>query len=58
MATESLRSALSEAGIVLPTLVADHASPHLGPVILGSVRADVARRLEDVIRRGGRKGEE
>ncbi|MEU6674740.1 hypothetical protein [Streptomyces sp. NPDC046925] len=53
-ATESLRAALSDAGIVLPSLGADHGSPDYGLVILGSVRADVAIRLADVIRQGGR----
>lgn len=56
-ATESLRSALSDAGIVLPSLSVDRASPNLGLVILGSVRADVAIRLAGVIRRGGRERE-
>ncbi|WP_030779628.1 hypothetical protein [Streptomyces sp. NRRL S-920] len=54
-ATEALRAALREAGIVLPSLAADHASPNLGLVTLGSVRADVALRLADTIRRGGRE---
>lgn len=58
VATESLRNALSEAGIVLPSLMADVASPNLGLVILGSVRAAVAIRLAEVIRRGGREREE
>lgn len=54
MATESLRAALSEAGLVLPSLGMDHASPALGLVILGSVRADVAIRLADHLVRGTR----
>lgn len=55
MATEALRAALSEAGIVLPSLGVDHASPGLGLVTLGTVRADVAIRLADQLRRGGRE---
>lgn len=54
-ATESLRSALSEAGIVLPSLAVDRTSPALGLVVLGSVRADVAIRLAEAIRQGGRE---
>ncbi|CAM5628424.1 hypothetical protein SALBM135S_05804 [Streptomyces alboniger] len=54
-ATETLRDALDAAGIVLPSLGADHASPVHGLVVLGSVRAEVAARLAEVIRRGGRE---
>jgi hypothetical protein len=55
-ATEALRAALDEAGIIFPSLGVDHASPDLGLVNLGRVRADVAIRLADRIRRGGREG--
>ncbi len=51
-AVEVLRAALSAAGIVLPSLGADAASPSLNLVALGRVRADTALRLADVIRRG------
>ncbi|NUV60624.1 hypothetical protein [Streptomyces sp. CAI-85] len=44
-AVESLRAALDQAGIVLPSLSADPASPSLRLVELGRVRADVALRL-------------
>ncbi|WP_306317601.1 MULTISPECIES: hypothetical protein [unclassified Streptomyces] len=54
-AAESLRSALSEAGIVLPSLSVDSASPHLRLVELGRIRADVAMRLAEVIQQGGRE---
>ncbi|MFF7542667.1 hypothetical protein ACFZCU_03375 [Streptomyces canus] len=53
MATECLRSALSQAGIVLPSLAVDAGSPTLGLVELGRVRADVAMRLAEALRRGG-----
>ncbi|MGW4457443.1 hypothetical protein ACWEJQ_14790 [Streptomyces albidoflavus] len=53
-AVDSLRSALSDAGIVLPSLAVDTASPHLGLVELGRVRADVAAQLADALRNGGR----
>ncbi|MEU9570912.1 hypothetical protein AB0D62_13630 [Streptomyces massasporeus] len=53
-AAESLRAALDEVGIVLPSLRGDAASPHLGLVALGRVRADIAMRLAEVLRRGGR----
>ncbi|MEV1079854.1 hypothetical protein AB0I98_16655 [Streptomyces sp. NPDC050211] len=52
-AVESLRAALEKAGIVLPSLAVDAASPTLGLVELGRVRADVAVRLADALRRGG-----
>ncbi|MFF0595259.1 hypothetical protein [Streptomyces antibioticus] len=45
VAVESLRVALERAGIVLPSLRADPASPSLRLVELGRVRADVALRL-------------
>lgn len=55
-AMESLREALYETGgIVLPSLSVDHASPDLRLVELGRVRADVAVRLADALRRGGRE---
>lgn len=53
-AVESLRAALAEAGIRLPSLAVDLASPHLRLVELGRVRADVAARLADALREGGR----
>ncbi|WP_406502833.1 hypothetical protein [Streptomyces sp. NBC_00212] len=51
-ATETLREALTAAGIVLPSLGTDGASPHLGLVTLGNIRADVALKLADTLRRG------
>ncbi|WP_330239172.1 hypothetical protein [Streptomyces sp. NBC_00525] len=54
-ATESLREALAAAGIVLPSLGVDIASPALRLVELGRVRADVAARLAEVLQRGGRQ---
>lgn len=55
-AMESLREALHEADrIVFPSLSVDHASPDLKLVVLGSVRADVAMRLAEALRRGGRE---
>ncbi|MGW0823689.1 hypothetical protein [Streptomyces sp. NPDC002845] len=51
-AMESLRSALDQAGIVLPSLAVDIASRALGLVELGRVRADVAMRLAHALRRG------
>jgi hypothetical protein len=44
-AVESLRAALDGAGIVLPSLAVDPATPSLALVDLGRVRADVAMRL-------------
>ncbi|GHA95653.1 hypothetical protein GCM10010330_57300 [Streptomyces tendae] len=52
MAVESLRAALDGAGIVLPSLGVDAASPSLALVDLGRVRADVALRLADALQRG------
>ncbi|MET8183728.1 hypothetical protein [Streptomyces sp. NPDC005336] len=52
-ATESLRTALSQAGIVLPSLAVDAGSPTLRLVDLGRVRADVAVRLAEALRRAG-----
>ncbi|WP_405527762.1 hypothetical protein OG592_07985 [Streptomyces avidinii] len=51
-AATELRDALSEAGIVLPSLDYDIASPALNLVVLGRVRADVAVKLAEVVRRG------
>lgn len=51
-AVETLREALTAAGIVLASLGADVASPSLNLINLGRVRADVVLRLADVIRRG------
>jgi hypothetical protein len=50
-AMESLRAALDDAGIVLPSLKVDPVSPHLKLVELGRVRADVAERLASALRR-------
>lgn len=50
-AVEVLRAALTAAGIVLPSLGADLASPALNLIALGRVRADVALRLADAVRR-------
>lgn len=49
---EILREALTAAGIVLPSPGVDEASPSLNLITLGRVRADIALRLADVIRRG------
>ncbi|MFJ9623427.1 hypothetical protein [Streptomyces sp. NPDC101181] len=54
-AMESLRAALAGAGIVLPSLAVDVASPQLRLVDLGRVRANVAVRLADALRKGGRE---
>ncbi|MCX4558113.1 hypothetical protein OHA02_18125 [Streptomyces phaeochromogenes] len=51
-AVEALREALTAAGIVLPSLGADAASPSLNLITLGRVRAEVALRLAHTIRRG------
>ncbi|MFI8529047.1 hypothetical protein ACIGMX_02170 [Streptomyces aquilus] len=51
-AVEALREALTAAGLVLPSLGADAASPSLNLINLGRVRADVALRLAEAIRRG------
>ncbi|MET9293634.1 hypothetical protein [Streptomyces sp. NPDC003077] len=51
-AADALHAALGRAGIVLPSLTADTASPDLGLVQLGRVRADVALRLAEVIEWG------
>ncbi|MFJ2158107.1 hypothetical protein [Streptomyces sp. NPDC087856] len=54
-AVETLRAALDAAGIVLPSLRADLASPGLQLVELGRVRADVAARLARALRRGAQE---
>lgn len=54
-AMESLRAALAGAGIVLPSLSVDAASPALRLVDLGRVRSDVAARLAQAIQTGDRK---
>ncbi|MDX3853363.1 hypothetical protein [Streptomyces sp. AK02-01A] len=54
-AMESLRAALADAGIVLPSMSVDAASPQLRLVELGRVRADVAARLAQALRHGGRE---
>ncbi|MFI2036128.1 hypothetical protein ACH470_15925 [Streptomyces bottropensis] len=51
-AVETLRAALSDVGLVLPSLGADPASPTLRLIELGRVRSDVAARLAEAIRRG------
>ncbi|MDV7222356.1 hypothetical protein [Streptomyces prunicolor] len=54
-AVESLRQALAEAGIVLPSLGVDFGHPGLNLVEMGRVRADMAERLAEAVRRGGRE---
>ncbi|MEV5603259.1 hypothetical protein AB0L33_17645 [Streptomyces sp. NPDC052299] len=54
-AMESLRGALADAGLVLPSLGVDSVSPALRLVELGRVRADVAARLAEALQRGGRQ---
>lgn len=50
---EELRSALDGAGIVLPSLRVD---PQMETLIeLGRIRVDVAARLAEALRRGGRE---
>ncbi|MCX5057527.1 MULTISPECIES: hypothetical protein [unclassified Streptomyces] len=51
-AAETLRAALSDVGLVLPSLRVDPASPTLRLIELGRVRSDVAARLAEAIRRG------
>jgi hypothetical protein len=51
-AVEALKAALDKAGIVLPSLRPDDASPDLALVELGRVRADVAMRLADALCEG------
>ncbi|WP_079124934.1 hypothetical protein [Streptomyces lushanensis] len=54
-AVESLRTALDQARIVLPSLGVDVGSPTLGLVELGRVRPGVAMRLAEALRQGGGK---
>lgn len=54
-AVEILREALDGAGIILPSLRVDMASPELRLVELGRIRADVAQRLAVVLQVGGRR---
>jgi hypothetical protein len=54
-AAESLRAALTEVGIVFPSLRVDLASPQMKLVELGRVRADVAACLAEALQRGGRE---
>ncbi|MEU3227263.1 hypothetical protein ABZ695_29425 [Streptomyces sp. NPDC006976] len=54
VAMKTLGAALAEAGITLPSLGVDTASPALRLVELGRVRADVAVLLADALRSGGR----
>ncbi|MER5913001.1 hypothetical protein ABT124_21495 [Streptomyces sp. NPDC001982] len=54
-AVEALRAALDDAGIVFPSPRVDPASSELKLVELGRVRADVADRLANALRRGGRE---
>lgn len=54
-ALEALRAALSDAGIVFPSLSVNQSSPDLKLVDLGRVRSDVAMRLAEALRRGGRE---
>ncbi|MER7927046.1 hypothetical protein ABTY96_28470 [Streptomyces sp. NPDC096057] len=50
---ESLRAALDQVGIVLPSLGVDpQPSPRFRLVELGRVRPDVAMRLADALQRG------
>ncbi|MET8824805.1 hypothetical protein ABZX40_18045 [Streptomyces sp. NPDC004610] len=51
-AVESLRAALDQVGIVLPSLAVAHGSPSIPLVDLGRVRADVAVRLAHALQRG------
>ncbi|GGX33685.1 hypothetical protein [Streptomyces lomondensis] len=51
-AVESLREALHQVGVVLPSLAVDPASPSLRLVELGRVRADVALRLARALQQG------
>ncbi|WP_328433145.1 hypothetical protein [Streptomyces sp. NBC_00425] len=50
-AVESLRVALDQAGIVLPSLAVDPGTPALHLVDLGRIRADVAVRLAHALQR-------
>lgn len=48
-AAETLRAALSDVGLGLPSLKVDPASPTLRLIELGRVRSDVAARLTEAI---------
>ncbi|MFD8914969.1 hypothetical protein [Streptomyces sp. NPDC059575] len=50
---ETLRAALTEVGVVFPSLRVDLASPELQLIELGRVRADVAARLARALQREG-----
>jgi hypothetical protein len=52
IAAQELRSALANAGIVLPSLSVDVASPDLQLVELGRVNAEVAAKLAEAVRKG------
>ncbi|MEV6544380.1 hypothetical protein [Streptomyces sp. NPDC051665] len=53
MAVESLRAALDQNGLVLPSLAVDpQASTPVRLVELGRIRPDVAMRLADALQRG------
>jgi hypothetical protein len=54
LAVEALRAALTEAGIVFPSPRVDPASPESKLIDPGRVCADVADRLANALRRGGR----
>ncbi|MEU2829176.1 hypothetical protein ABZ667_10990 [Streptomyces lavendulae] len=51
-ALRELQEALNEAGIQLPSMRLDLASPRLGLVVLGAVNARTARFLAQAVRRG------
>ncbi|MEU4210233.1 hypothetical protein AB0F13_09595 [Streptomyces sp. NPDC026206] len=51
-AKEELQTALAVAGIVLPSLSVEVASPDLDLVQLGRIRSDVALKLAECIGRG------
>jgi hypothetical protein len=55
VAVEAFRTALTEVGIVFPSLSVELASPDLKLVELGRVPADVAAQLAEALRRGGRE---
>ncbi|MFC9280228.1 hypothetical protein [Streptomyces collinus] len=55
-AVASLRAALDRAGIVLPSLAVDAATPSLALVDLGRLRADVAQRLAEALQPQGVAG--
>ncbi|MGV9338105.1 hypothetical protein [Streptomyces sp. NPDC003688] len=52
-AAETLKTALTEVGVVFPSLRVDLASPGLQLIELGRVRADVAARLARALQREG-----